>query len=397
MNPETRQQDRRHRYADAAQDRTRLQHTGSWVRWGLLALIVVHGLIHFMGFAKAFDLAEMTQLEQPISTGMGVVWLIAGVLMLATAAGWLGMVRGRWILGLGAVAVSEWVIVTSWSDAWVGTLANVVILGAVIHDAASNGPWGLRTEYRRDVSERLAEPVSAPIVTEADLAQLPHPVQEYLRTSGVVGRPRIEWFRARWRGRIRSAPDSPWMEFTAEQYNFVDEPLRLFFMDARRGGLPVDVLHVYRNGSASMRVRLASLLQLVDAAGPELDRAETVTFFNDLCLLAPAALIDPSITWEGIDDTSVRAQFTVGSETISATLLFNERGELIDFVSDDRYMMSEDDSSLTAQRWSTPVAGYREVGERRVFTTGEGRWHLPGGQFVYFEAELLELGENESR
>lgn len=50
------------------------------------------------------------------------------------------------------------------------------------------------------------------------------------------------------------------MEFTFEQCNFLDRPLRLFLMGARRSGLSVDVLHMYHNGSASMRVRQASPL-----------------------------------------------------------------------------------------------------------------------------------------
>ena len=38
-----------------------------------------------------------------------------------------------------------------------------------------------------------------------------------------------------------------------------------------------------------MRVRLLSLIPMVDASGPDLRRKETVTVFNDLCLLAPGA------------------------------------------------------------------------------------------------------------
>ena len=87
-----------------------------------------------------------------------------------------------------------------------------------------------------------------------------------------------------------------------KQHNFPHEPARFFFMDATRSGLPVDVLHAFRDRAATMRVRLASLVPLVNAGGPDLTRAETVTLLNDLCLLAPAALLDPAIGWEAIDD-----------------------------------------------------------------------------------------------
>jgi hypothetical protein len=35
------------------------------MRWIFVALMLVHGLIHFMGPAKAFGLAELPQLTQP--------------------------------------------------------------------------------------------------------------------------------------------------------------------------------------------------------------------------------------------------------------------------------------------------------------------------------------------
>jgi hypothetical protein len=57
-------------------------------------------------------------------------------------------------------------------------------------------------------------------------------------------------------------------------------------------GLPVDGLHLYAEPEASMQIKIAHLLQVVDAKGPEMNQSETVTMFNDMCLLAPATLID---------------------------------------------------------------------------------------------------------
>ena len=139
----------------------------------------------------------------------------------------------------------------------------------------------------------LGADLSAEPVTEADLARLPAPVAAYVRQSGAVGQPRVITLRARFHGRIRGGPAKPWMTFTGEQVNRCGaRPSRLFLMDAELLGLPIEVLHVYNSGDATMRVRALSLFTMVDASGPEMDRAETVTIFNDLCVLAPAALID---------------------------------------------------------------------------------------------------------
>jgi hypothetical protein len=367
------------------------------MRWVFFGLIVVHGLIHFMGFAKAFGLAALPQLTQPISKGMGLAWLAAGLAMLATALLLVLTPRTWWLAGLGAVLLSQIAIIASWSDAKVGTVVNVLVLAGAVYGFASQGPPSFRTEYRREVRERLSRTTSPPLVTETDLTPLPEPVQRYLRLAGVVGQPQVHHFKATWRGRIRAAPDDPWMSFTAEQYNFPGEPARFFLMDAKRSGLPVAVFHAFRSHSATMRVRLLSLVPLVDASGTQLDRAETVTLFNDLCLLAPAALIDSAIRWESIDGRSAQAHYAVGSNTISAVLAFNEAGELVDFVSDDRLAASPDGTQFTRRRWSTPVSAYRSFGPQRVSTRGEGRWHLPEGEFVYLEIELLDLHTNGGR
>lgn len=364
------------------------------MRWAFAGLIAVHGLIHLMGFAKAFGLAELPELAGPISRPWGTAWLIAAMAVLATSVTLLAAPRAWWIVGSVAVLLSQAVVFSSWGDARLGTAVNLLILAGVVYGFASRGPQSFHAAYRRSVSERLAEPVAERDLTESDLVGLPEPVRRYVRLAGAVGQPRVHHFRATWRGRIRAGPDEPWMAFTAEQTNFPGEPARFFLMDAKRSGLPVDVFHSFRDGSASMRVRLVSLVPLVDMDGAALTRAETVTLFNDLCLLAPSALVDAPIRWEEIDERSVRGQYTVGPNTVSAVLFFDEAGDLVNFVSDDRLKASADGTTLTAQRWSTPVGEYRRIGPWRVSTRGEGRWHTPEGEFVYVELELTGLEVN---
>lgn len=358
------------------------------MRWVLVAVLSLHGLIHLMGFVKAFGLAKLDALTQPISKPVGMLWLAAAVLVLLAAwsdARW-------WPLGLVALVLSQVVITLSWSDAKFGTVANVVLLGVVAYGFVAEGPFGLRAEYRALVGAELKRPLAAGVVTEADLAHLPEPVQRYVRLSGAVGQPKVSRIKATWRGRMRGGPNDAWMDFVAEQHNaFGPEPSRLFFMKATMKGLPVDVFHRFVGESATFRVRLLSAFQLVDAKGPELTRAETVTLFNDLCILAPAQLVDPAITWEARDATHARAHFTRGPWTISAELVFNEAGELIDFVSDDRTRASSDGTQFTPARWTTPLRDYRGFGARRVASFGEARWEEPTGAFAYGEFELLDL------
>lgn len=133
---------------------------------------------------------------------------------------------------------------------------------------------------------------------------------------------------------------------------------------------------------------------MVDARGAELTRAETVTPFNDLCVLAPGALVDADVAWQPVDAHRAVGRFTLGAHTITAELRFDDDGDLVDFVSDDRAAASPDGRTFTRMRWTTPVRDHARVGPARVPTRGETRWHPDSGAWTYGEFTLTSLVYN---
>src|SRR5919198_5722856 len=91
-------------------------------------VLVVHGLIHVLGFAKAFGLADLPQLTQPVSPSLGILWLLAALLFLAAAAALFLWPRGWWAIGACAIVVSMFLIVPAWTDAKFCSLFNLVAL-----------------------------------------------------------------------------------------------------------------------------------------------------------------------------------------------------------------------------------------------------------------------------
>jgi hypothetical protein len=367
------------------------------MRWIVAVFLVVHGLIHLMGFAKAFGYANLPQLTQPLAREMGLLWLAAGLLVVASAVLMVARPRDFWIVGGVALVMSQTVILSAWRDAWAGTVVNVILLLAVAHGWFTEGPTSFRAQFERDVAARLARPPETHEVTEADLTGLPEPVRRYLRATGVVGQPRVWNYRLRFRGRIRGAPGERWMPFDADQQSFAEQPARLFLMRARMIALPVEAFHRLIGGHATMQVKIAGAFPIVDARGDVMDRSEAVTLFNDMCLLAPATLLDPGIGWEQVDALTVRARFTHGGHTISATLLFGDDGLITNFISDDRSRSSPDGKVFTRLRFSTPVRDYRDFGSVRLAGHGEARWTLPEGEFTYGEFDLQDVAYNVAR
>jgi hypothetical protein len=175
-------------------------------------------------------------------------------------------------------------------------------------------------------------------------------------------------------------PDAP-MRARSVQYSFFGRPSRLFLMEARMFGLPVRALHVYRHEQAAFTVRVASTVNMVDQHGDRISATETVTVLNDLCLMAPGALVDPRLAWSPVDDRSAAVTFTNGPHVVTATLVFNDRDELVDFWSDDRPDSST--GTFVPMRWSTPVTEYRDLDGRHVIHRGAAVYLRPDGPFTY--------------
>ena len=369
------------------------------IRWAVIVLLLVHGLIHLLGVAKGLGWAEVGALKEPIGTGAALAWLLAAVLVLATAV--MLLVRApAWWWGVAAAAafVSEGVILTSWSDAKVGTMANVVLVLVAVFGFAAHGPTSFGAEWDHRTQAAVHATDTPPgVVTEGDLTPLPDSVARYIRRSGAVGQPRVRNFFAEVHGRIRSGPDKPWMTFTGRQLNtYGDTPQRMFVLDATMFGLSVTVLHVFDADGATMRGKVAGLVPILDGKGPEMDRSETVTLFNDLAVLAPAALVDASVRWTELSPTRVRGSYTRAGETVTADLCFNAAGDLVDFISNDRARASTDGKAFTVLPWNTPLTRYRNLHGLRVAVEGTALWdaRAPEGHFSYIEFSVDDLAYN---
>jgi hypothetical protein len=260
----------------------------------------------------------------------------------------------------------------------------------------------LRTTYAAEARANIARvgaewPGGPPLVTDDDLRALPESVGTYLRRVGVVGKPRVANFHVVFGGRFRMARGAPWMKLAADQHEFFGaRPTRLFFMEARRGGVPFVGYHRYAGDAATMDIRAFGVVRVVDARGAEMTQSETVTLFNDMCVFAPASLVDAQaraqVRWEVLGPREVKGIFTNAGHTISAVLTFDPDGDLVSFVSNDRFQ--DDGKKRRRLPWSTPLKNYREFAGARVAADAEARWQDPDGIWTYGEFTVEKLEYN---
>ena len=348
-----------------------------------MALLIIFGiqvLIHLLGF----------KLVQPVTTTYAVIWY--SIMYLYILTGLLYALRGIywWVSGMIIVLISQMLVMNFWEGAWFVTIGNALVLMAVVHGYAT---WSFKLPFKRDVTEGMhrVRIIRSDLLTETDLHGLPDPVQKYLRYTGVVNKPKVHDVRILFKAAMRNK-GKDWFGMTSVQYNFFDRSERLFFLNAFIRGLPASGYHRYKNGRASMVVKLLSLFPVVEAEGEALFMAETVTAFNDMCVFAPATLIDQRIRWEALDGNRVKAIFSNPGVSISAILRFNDAGQLVNFITDDRF----DIMTGKKYRFSTPVDDYRDINGYRLCHYGEAIWHYPEGDFTYGRFTLKGIQYNVS-
>jgi len=258
-----------------------------------------------------------------------------------------------------------------------------------------SGRKSFQTEFTNKVNNEFKmQPANAEeILTEQDIAHLPLPVRKYITYSGAIGKRKPQNVRITFDAKMLSKPGAMPMNATSEQYNFFGSFSRLFLMKASKMLIPFRAVHIYSDESATFVVRVANLFNVVDTKGEELTTAETVTLLNDMCIFVPGNLYDKRLSWKEIDSISCEVTLENGKYRVSANLYFNEKGELINFVSEDRYALQED-GTIKKAKWSTPVKDYREIDGRRIPGYGETIWNYPEGDFTYGTFRLKNITFN---
>jgi len=356
-----------------------------------IILVGAHGLIHLLGFLKSFQFADISQLTIPISRSAGVAWLFAAIGFLLVAL-LFSLDKNWWPwLAFPILLVSQILIIQSWADAKFGTIANIIILLVAV---VVLGEFLLQRRFDELVSKAMEISITdeSELLLEKDIAHLPSPVQRYLRYTHSLNKPKVKNFFARFSGGMRGAPEESFMQLQSAQYNFYQTPSRYFFMKAKKMGLPATGLHVFENERATFRVYMLNWFPVVDAQGDKMTQSETVTLFNDMCFIAPATLIDKRITWSDADHNRVHASFKYAGFVVQADLFFNDEGQLVNFISNDRY--HTDGKNYWNYPWETPVSDYKDFNGYRLPGFAKLIYKRPDGDFTYGELKFEEVRYN---
>jgi len=234
-------------------------------------ITLIHGAIHIMGFAKAFNLAEIKELTCVISRQAGLLWLLCAVIFIITAALFYAGYKHWWIIATVGVFISQTLIFSCFKDAGFGTIPNVIILSAAM---AAYGIYSFNNYSQAWLNTILNSASAEKIkVSEQSIKNLPPSLKKWFERSNVIGKDISSVVFLTQRGELKTSPDGKWMPVTASQWLVSRKPS--FLWKARIDAAPL--IHIsgcdkYYDGHGHMLIKLMSIFKIADSSGKEIDQ-----------------------------------------------------------------------------------------------------------------------------
>jgi len=271
-------------------------------------------------------------------------------------------------------------------------LKSIVIGIGIALGLAASCIWISNARFDRIAERRISDLLdqgqgNGDVVTEGDLADLPVPVQNWLRNSGILGHRIPRTIRLQQEGEIRLGPDKPWMPFHADQFYTLNPPAFLWRVSASMApGIFIRGVDSLRNGHGEMQMLPLALFKVVDATGPEIDQGTALRYLQEIVWF-PAAALSSFIQWTAIDDLSAEATLTLETLSVTGTFCFNARGDIVNFKA-LRYR------NEMMEPWSTPLHSHDVVDGIRIPVSGEGVWGESDEAFTYIRLRLIDLASD---
>jgi len=271
----------------------------------------------------------------------------------------------------------------------IAALAAVILLAVIYF----NQPYSpLKADFNKTAAGLISRTQpQTEIFSQQDIAHLPAPVQKYFSHCGYIGAPKMSWMKTEFKDvPFSTGLNKPPLKIDYTQYNFVERPDRLAFINSSLYGIPFQGFDNFKQGTGSMKGVVAKAFTLFDQKGPEMDKACLVTVLSE-SLYVPNIALQDYITWEAIDDTHAKAVITAFGLSAGGIFTFNEAGEALEFTTDDRMAVGFDGSKQSIP-WSALYQGY-ERDEKSILrpTVLQAVWHYPEGDLVYFDGKIKSI------
>lgn len=216
------------------------------------------------------------------------------------------------------------------------------------------------------------------LITEKDLDKLPAIMSSYLKKVGVVGSCRDCHSIFKQSGKIRTAKDKKWTGFMATQYMTAGQPG--FIWSAK--SFPMFIRDKSIDGEGEIKVNMFGYKDVALFTGKKTSISALGRCLGEL-MYYPIGFLSDAISWETIDNHSVKAKIQIKDVYAEGVFYFNGKGLMVRFQS-KRYMAdSLEDFTGIANDYKLMCGLYLPTKMKAI-------WNLSEGDFEYFNATITD-------
>jgi len=243
----------------------------------------------------------------------------------------------------------------------------------------------VKAEFAKLTSYQLTKPTNQEgAFTNEDIASLPLPVKKHFQYCGYIGKAKMSNMNIYFNDvDFVISPDKPKLKIKYTQYNSVEEPERIAYIDTNLYGIPFEGIDAYQNGKGSMKGVIAKTITLFDQKGAAMDKASLVTCLAE-SLFLPAMALQDYISWEAMDETHAKAVINYYGTSASGIFTFDDNGAMISFTTDDREY-TDTQGNIQQVKWSAVCEDYQEMNGIKFPANLKAVWHFDTGDLVYFD------------
>ncbi|WP_281847193.1 DUF6920 family protein [Olleya namhaensis] len=361
------------------------------MRIALIILIGIHGIIHLFGFLKAFSISEFTAISQPISKTFGLVWLLTFLLFALAIVLIIFQSNYWWLIGFLAVIASQILILTYWSDAKFGTIANLIILVSAII-AYSNFSFKNKIAEERKKLFENSQFVSEKVITKETISELPSIVQKWLINSKTIGKSPISNVHLTQELQLKLSPEQEnWNNGKAEQYFTINPPAFNWNIDTKMNSIfNVVGRDKFESGNGEMTIKLLSLISVANAKNSDkVDQATLQRYLAEIVWF-PSASLSPYIKWESLDEYSAKATMEYNGAKGTGEFHFDEKGNFQKFVA----MRFQDSNAVEPIEWTVIAKQTEERNGIKIPVECEASWELESGKWTWLKLKITEIKYN---
>jgi hypothetical protein len=244
------------------------------------------------------------------------------------------------------------------------------------------------------VERRLLRPAEPGAFTSAELDGLPEPARRHLAQAIAPGTPLATSARLRMHGHIKIGR---WLPFRARQ---ILDPHHGFVWAARTAGV-ITGSDRYVDGAGGQDWKLAGLLTVVHADGPDVSRAAAGRAGAEAIWVPTALLPRFGVRWSADGTDRVTASYHIGAVPVEAHYRLAADGRILSFTF-DRWGDPDNTGAWAWHPFGGEITGWRAFDGVTIPNAGRVGWYFgtdrwPANEFFRYRITDLHLASAADR